>query len=149
MAHDCVGALLVRDGRVLLGLRAPDAAWLAGAWDIFGGHVEPGETAEDALRRELREELGIDAGALEPLGTIAGERPEPWRLQVYRVRAWAGSPQAHREGGHVAMRWCDPDGARDRLLPAHPGFAPLLAAAFAPGAASIAAVPVPDPGSAR
>lgn len=149
MAHHCVGALLVRDGRVLLGLRAPDAAWLADAWDIFGGHVEPGETEEEALRRELREELGIEAGVLEPMGELDGESPEPWRLRVYRVRAWTGTPQAHRAGGHVAMHWCTHHQARDRLVPAHPGFGPLLAAAFAPGAASIAPVPVPDPGSAR
>jgi 8-oxo-dGTP diphosphatase len=149
VAHDCVGALLVREGRVLLGLRAPDAAWLADAWDIFGGHVEAGETPEDALRRELREELGIEAGVLEPMGEMAGESPEPWRLRVYRVRAWTGTPQAHRAGGHVAMRWCTHDQARERLLPAHPGFDRLLAAAFAPGAASIGAGPDLDPGSAR
>ena len=49
--HDCVGALLVCDGRVLLGRRSEDRAWLPGAWDVIGGHVEAGESAEAALRR--------------------------------------------------------------------------------------------------
>lgn len=147
MTHDCVGAMLVREGRVLLGRRAPDAAWLADAWDIFGGHVEPGETDEAALRRELREELGIEAGTLQPLGELAGDAPEPWRLRVFRVHEWGGQPLAHAAGGHVAMRWCTPAEARARLAPAHPGFAPLLEAALAPGAASMATDPDPDPGS--
>jgi 8-oxo-dGTP diphosphatase len=139
--------MLVREGRVLLGRRAPDAAWLADAWDIFGGHVEPGETGEAALRRELREELGIEAGALQPLGELAGAAPEPWRLRVFGVRAWRGQPLAQAGGGHVATRWCTLAEARARLAPAHPGFAPLLEAALAPGAASMAADQDTDPGS--
>ena len=57
--HDCVGALVVKDGEVLLGRRSDDCDWLAGAWDVFGGHVEAGESGEQALARELDEELGI------------------------------------------------------------------------------------------
>jgi 8-oxo-dGTP diphosphatase len=147
MHHDCVGALLVRDGRVLLGLRAPDAAWLAGAWDVFGGHVEAGETGEAALRRELAEELAIRAGGLRALGELAGDAPEPWRLRMFAVHDWQGEPDPQADGSHVALRWCDLDEARARLSGAHPGFGPLLEAALAPGAASMAADPDPDPGS--
>ncbi|MBU8975723.1 NUDIX domain-containing protein [Lysobacter sp. MMG2] len=57
--HDCVGALLVRQDRILLGRRSDDCDWLAGAWDVFGGHVEAGESGEQAIARELAEELGI------------------------------------------------------------------------------------------
>ncbi|MDH5835390.1 NUDIX domain-containing protein [Luteimonas kalidii] len=153
MRHDCVGALLVRDARVLLGRRAPDAAWLADAWDIFGGHLEPGETPEAALRRELREELGIDAGALQPLGELCGDQPEPWRLRAFGLHAWRGTPVAHAAGGHVGMRWCGLEEARALLLPAHAGFDALLAAALAmgggPRAASIADEPDPEPGTPR
>jgi 8-oxo-dGTP diphosphatase len=147
MRHDCVGALLVRGGRVLLGLRAPDAAWLADAWDIFGGHVEAGETGEAAIRRELEEELGIRAGPVRALGELAGDAPEPWRLRVFAIHEWQGDPDVRVDGSHVAMQWCSLDEARARLAPAHPGFAPLLEAALAPGAASMAAEPDPDPGS--
>jgi len=130
--HDCVGGLLVRDGRVLLGLRAADADWLAGAWDIFGGHIEPGERAQDALRRELDEELGIRAGALRLLGELAGEAPEPWRLRVFAVRDWQGEPRNRQPREHAGVRWCTLDEARTRLAPAHPRFAPLLERALAP-----------------
>ncbi len=124
--HDCVGGLLVRDGRVLLGLRSADAAWLAGAWDVFGGHVEPGESAEQALVRELREELGIDATGWRAVGGIAGERPEPWRLRVFAVHAWDGEPANLQPREHAALRWCTPADAQALLAPAHAGFAALL-----------------------
>jgi 8-oxo-dGTP diphosphatase len=54
------GVILHQDGRVLLQHRDsnPDIRW-PGAWAIFGGHVEPGETPEDAARREIEEELGL------------------------------------------------------------------------------------------
>ena len=54
--HDCVGALLVREGRILLGRRSDDCDWLAGAWDVFGGHVEAGESGRSVLSaRKLAE----------------------------------------------------------------------------------------------
>lgn len=124
--HDCVGGILVRDGRVLLGLRSAAAAWLADAWDVFGGHVEPGESAEQALVRELREELGIDATGWRAVGEIAGERPEPWRLRVFAVHAWDGEPTNLQPHEHAALRWCTPADAQALLVPAHAGFAALL-----------------------
>ena len=62
-----VGAMLVRDGRVLLGLRRRDRRVAPAVWDVPGGHVEPGESPRTALRRELREELGIEAELAGPL----------------------------------------------------------------------------------
>lgn len=54
------GVILYRGGRVLLQHRddRPDIRW-PGAWAIFGGHVEPGETPEEAARREIEEEVGL------------------------------------------------------------------------------------------
>ncbi len=80
--HDCVGAFIVRDGEVLLGLRSDDCDWLAGAWDVFGGHIESGESADQALRRELDEELGISPTRMRYLDVIGGDAPEPWRLRL-------------------------------------------------------------------
>ena len=124
--HDCVGGLLVRRGRVLLGLRAFDAAWLAGRWDVFGGHVEPGEDAGRALWRELDEELGVQAEALYPLGELEGAAPDPWRLRLFAVTAWAGQVWNRQPHAHLALRWCTRDEACERLEAAHPGFPALV-----------------------
>jgi 8-oxo-dGTP pyrophosphatase MutT (NUDIX family) len=52
---EMVGAVLVRDGTLLLGLRSPARRLCPNCWDTIGGHVEPGETVEETLRRELEE----------------------------------------------------------------------------------------------
>ena len=129
LAHDCVGALLVRDGRVLLGRRADDRAWLPGAWDIFGGHVESGEDAVDALHRELAEELGIAPLALRDLGVLEGAESGAWRLRVYAVTAWRGEARNRQPDEHAELRWCTPLEAAECLASAHPGFGRLVAAA--------------------
>lgn len=123
--HDCVGALLVRDGKVLLGRRAADRAWLPGAWDLFGGHVEPGETPEEALRRELAEELGIHAPALQPLGCLEAE-DGTWTLRVFAVTQWTGEPVNRQPREHAHIQWMTPGDARERLAAAHPGLAALI-----------------------
>ena len=70
--HDVVMALLRRDDRVLLCHRSPDREWFPDVWDFPGGHVEPGERPEDALVRELAEELGVTIAAPRdaPFGTL-------------------------------------------------------------------------------
>ncbi len=135
--HDCVGALLVRDGEVLLGRRADDRDWLPGAWDLIGGHVRADETAQDALRRELREELGIAPHALHALGMLESVEGG-WRLQVFAVDGWSGEPRNRQPGEHAELRWMSPADAAARLAPAHPMFAAMIAKAFdaAPGSSS-------------
>jgi 8-oxo-dGTP diphosphatase len=66
-----VGAAILRDGRVLAARRTSPAA-AAGRWEFPGGKVEPGETPEDALVREVVEELGC---RIEVTGWLAGEVP--------------------------------------------------------------------------
>ena len=127
--HDCVGALLVRDGRILLGRRREDCDWLAGAWDVFGGHVEAGESGEQAIARELAEELGIVvAGSdLFYVDRLEGDAPEPWRLRLYRAANWSGEPANLAE--HAELRWCALAEAQALLAGAHPDFARVLALA--------------------
>jgi 8-oxo-dGTP diphosphatase len=129
--HDCVGALLVRDGELLLGRRSSDCQWLANAWDVFGGHIEHGESEEDALRRELAEELGIVPLRFQRLETIRGDRPEPWRLHLYVVCAWQGEPRNCQPQEHAEIRWCALTEAEQRLGAAHPDFPRLLVQALA------------------
>lgn len=55
----CAGALIVDDdGRIFIQRRSPDRVIFPNCWDIVGGHVEPGESVEEALRREVTEETG-------------------------------------------------------------------------------------------
>lgn len=68
--HDVVAGVLVRDGHVLLCHRHPNREWYPNTWDVPGGHIEADETAANALRRELREELGVD---------VVLDNPDPFR----------------------------------------------------------------------
>ena len=129
-AHDCVGALLVRDGRILLGRRADDRAWLPGAWDVFGGHLEPGEGAAAALHRELVEELGVVPLQVRELGVLEDAASGSWRLRLYAVDAWRGEVRNLQPDEHVELRWCTPAEATGRLAAAHTEFARVIAAAL-------------------
>ncbi len=96
-------ALIDADGRVLLAQR-PEGKSMAGLWEFPGGKVEPGETPEAALIRELREELGVDtqASCLAPL-TFASHAYETFHLlmPLFACRRWQGSPTP-REGQRLA-----------------------------------------------
>ena len=112
-----VAAVLTRDdGRVLV-QRRPVGKSLAGLWEFPGGKVEPGETPDAALARELAEELGVtvDARALEPL-SFASE-PSGTRhllLLVYRCRRWTGEMEARHAD---ALRWATPAELFDLPMP--------------------------------
>ncbi len=98
-----VVAAVIRDrsGRYLLARRRP-GAHLAGLWEFPGGAVEPGETAEDALVRELGEELGVTAEVVGPR-TFAWHRDAEREvlLLFYDVALRAGEPRG-LEGQEVA-----------------------------------------------
>jgi 8-oxo-dGTP diphosphatase len=116
-------ALIDADGRVLLA-RRPEGKSLAGLWEFPGGKVEPGESPEAALIRELREELGIDTwkSCLGPL-TFASHAYESFHLlmPLFACRRWEGIPVA-REG--QALAWVRPDRLRDYPMP--PADLPLI-----------------------
>ncbi|MDN3713264.1 8-oxo-dGTP diphosphatase MutT [Paracoccus cavernae] len=96
-------ALIDADGRVLLAQR-PEGKSLAGLWEFPGGKVDPGETPELALIRELQEELGINtwSSCLAPL-TFASHTYDDFHLlmPLYACRRWEGIPQP-REGQKLA-----------------------------------------------
>ncbi|MBC2836211.1 8-oxo-dGTP diphosphatase MutT [Paragemmobacter straminiformis] len=116
-------ALIDADGRVLLAQR-PEGKSLAGLWEFPGGKVEPGETPEAALIRELKEELGIDtqASCLAPL-TFASHTYESFHLlmPLFACRRWQGTPHG-AEGQNLA--WVRPNALRDYPMP--PADLPLI-----------------------
>ena len=112
------------DGRVLIAQR-PEGKALAGLWEFPGGKVDAGESPEDALIRELREELGIEveASALHP-ATFASHSYDGFHLlmPLYVIRPWSGDMVAHE---HQAMAWVHP---RDMsAYPMPPADIPLVA----------------------
>lgn len=105
-------ALICRGGRVFLQRRDPAGAVLPGRWEFPGGKVEPGESSEQALRRELREEVGLEADAIQPLGVIDHAYPyRRIRLHPYLVGI-VGEP---RTG--LAWGWFTPEEAIRLPLP--------------------------------
>jgi 8-oxo-dGTP diphosphatase len=102
-----VGAALL-DGDRLLAARRSAPPELAGRWELPGGKVEPGETPEAALIRELREELGVDA---EPMERVPGEWPlkPPYILQIWTARLLPGAVDPEPLQDHDELRWLGPD----------------------------------------
>ncbi len=117
-----VGVVIRADGAVLLGQRVAGKPY-AGWWEFPGGKVEAGESIEQALARELHEELGLDV-----------ERSTPWpvrtfvyphatvRLHFRRVWHWRGEPTARERQAFV---WCRPD--LIDVAPLLPATVPVLA----------------------
>ncbi len=111
-------ALVDVDGRVLIAQR-PAGKSMAGLWEFPGGKVDPGETPEQALVRELHEELGIETATscLAPIA-FASHGYETFHLlmPVFVCRKWQGVPRP-REG--QALKWVAPiELARHPMPPA-------------------------------
>ena len=100
-------ALVDAEGRILLQQRAPGRA-MAGLWEFPGGKVEEGETPEDALVRELAEELGIEVedSSLSPACFASAPNGAAHMiLLLYICRSWRGEPRALDA---TALKWARP-----------------------------------------
>lgn len=116
-------ALVDTDGRVLIAQR-PEDKQLPGLWEFPGGKVEPSETPEETVVRELAEELGIETktACLAPL-TFASHAYESFNLlmPLFVCRRFWGFPQPLE---HQALKWVRPNKLRDYPMP--PADAPLI-----------------------
>jgi 8-oxo-dGTP diphosphatase len=112
MHHEVVAALIVHSQKILLGQRSASRAFYPGIWDMFGGHVEPGEQLEQTLVRELQEELGITPTAWNylqtahvPLSAPPNEETDLLTLHLYLVTDWTGTPTNRQLDEHSAIGW--------------------------------------------
>lgn len=105
--HQCVGALIVQQESILLGLRSPTRVFYPNVWDIFGGHIEPGEQPEQTLVRELHEELGITAMRWRHVETLqlAQDYHEKIHFEIFLLLEWGGTAVNRQPDEHAIISW--------------------------------------------
>jgi 8-oxo-dGTP diphosphatase len=119
---DVAVAIFVRPGGAVLLARRPRGKAYPGYWEFPGGKVEPDEAVIGALKREIREELGVEIERAYPWITRTFSYPHAnVRLHFHRVLAWRGEPRAVE---HDALEWRAPDAVD--LSPLLPANGPVL-----------------------
>ena len=126
LLHVVAVALVDAAGKILI-QRRPEGTQMAGLWEFPGGKIDSGETPDDALRRELVEELGveIDIAELAPL-TFASQTlaDKHLLLMLYLCRSWKGEPRALHAS---EIEWVWPIDLYERdMPPADAPFIPIL-----------------------
>ncbi|MFI3188872.1 MAG: Nudix family hydrolase [Methylococcales bacterium] len=110
-----VGIIKNPQGQVLIALR-DDARHQGGLWEFSGGKIEVGETAEHALKRELKEELGIEVVHATPLITIQHQYPDKAvQLQVFTIDQFTGEPHSAE---NQPIQWVNPSDLKNYAFPA-------------------------------
>lgn len=103
-----VGAMFVSNGAVLLGLRSSSKIVRPGTWDIIGGHAEQGETLDDALIREVKEEAGVIISEFRLIAIFRERQPERYGHalhHVYAVTEWEGGDPTNTSSEHAELKW--------------------------------------------
>jgi 8-oxo-dGTP diphosphatase len=121
---DVTAAILIENGSVLIARRRPGASQ-AGLWEFPGGKVRPGESPAQCLKREIREELGIEIVVGEFFGeSVHAYADQTIRLLAYRVRAEGGEMSLN---DHAELAWvATADLDRYRFCPADVPFTEKL-----------------------
>jgi 8-oxo-dGTP pyrophosphatase MutT (NUDIX family) len=121
--------MIVRDRQVLLGRRAPYRRICPDTWDLIGGHVEPDETLEQALTRELGEEIGVTPTVFRQIAMIdfTEEAGEEVHFHLFRISAFEGQPRLANDE-HTALRWFSLDEAISLPDLASPRYRPIFLA---------------------
>jgi 8-oxo-dGTP diphosphatase len=134
--HTVVAGILIARSQVLLTLRSAERLAYPSTWALPGGHVEPGELEAETLRRELREELGIDVLGCddEPTSRLhltAGAPSANLHLSTWRVRTWRGQPRNLLRDEHERIAWLGAD-ELEGLPWAHPEHRQMLQGMLSP-----------------
>ena len=130
MTVEIAMAALVRDGKLLLGHRHPARRWYPDCWDLIGGHIEVGESPEQAVRRECREEIAVEVSDIHPLDI--GLSDPALVAHAFLVTAWVGQPVNAAPDEHDALRWFSA-GDLSNLQLADPGYREWLPTLLDPG----------------
>jgi 8-oxo-dGTP diphosphatase len=112
--RNVVNGLFVRNGTVLLARRSPQRRAYPDLWSFPGGHVEKNETLDDALVRELREEVGVAPTKYTPLGSINDPNSEVGdaiTYHMYAITAWEGGEPTMIGDEHTELGWFALDAA--------------------------------------
>ena len=104
MNHEIVAGLIVRSQKILLGKRSSTRTFYPDLWDVFGGHMEPGEQQHETLIRELAEELGITPTQWLYLETLRTPS-EQLTVHLYLVTNWQGTPVNRQAEEHSEIGW--------------------------------------------
>lgn len=117
--------LILQNGKILLGMKK--RGFGQGRWNGFGGKVMPGESVEEAVRREIQEESGIEIRGLEEVGNIDFEflgDPEILEVHIFCAKNFSGKP---KESEEMNPRWFDVDEIPfDKMWPDDKYWLPLL-----------------------
>ncbi|HYK65349.1 MAG TPA: NUDIX hydrolase [Patescibacteria group bacterium] len=103
-----VHGVIANRGRILLLKRAPRMSYRAGSWDLPGGHLATGETFEDCLLREIKEETSLDV-AIDRLLGLNSMAPEPYLQALYACRLKVFQSVQLQPDEHVEHRWATLD----------------------------------------
>jgi len=125
IVHAAAIILVDKDKRVLIAKRPSTAEIMPDFWEFPGGKMEEGETPEQCLNREVKEELGVDLGCHFPL-TFISEKRDGYHVIVYLYvcRETKGIPSA-QEGQEI--KWVRPLDLKDyELLPANKPLVPMI-----------------------
>jgi mutator protein MutT len=122
----CVGGLLVRERRVLLGLRSVLREHYPDVWDVFGGHAYPGEGPHDTLVREMQEEIGVTPTSVSLLHVDQYSGPlESYEYRIYLITEWEGTPENRQPEEHAEICWVSAEQLENIRL-AHPAYLHLF-----------------------
>jgi 8-oxo-dGTP diphosphatase len=131
---DLACGIFMRNGLIFIVRRASHKRWYPDRWDVIGGHVEKGESVEEALIRECVEEVGLTPTQYASLAQL----PEPEETghkrahyHVYLITEWMGGDPKLLGDEHTEMRWVAPSEAAALPDLSHPQYASVFRALIA------------------